>query len=33
MILVDTNVVSEPLHRVPEPRAVGWLDAQALESL
>ncbi len=33
MILVDTNVVSEPLHRVPEPRVVEWLDAQALETL
>ena len=32
-ILVDTNVVSEPMHRVPEPRVVGWLDAQALETL
>ena len=33
MILVDTNVVSEPLRRVPEPRVAGWLDAQALETL
>ena len=33
MILADTNVVSEPLRRAPEPRVVGWLDAQALETL
>ncbi len=33
MILVDTNVVSEPLHRAPEPRVAEWLDAQALETL
>ena len=33
MILVDTNVVSEPLRREPEPRVAGWLDAQALETL
>ena len=33
MILVDTNVVSEPLRRAPEPRVATWLDAQALETL
>ncbi len=33
MILVDTNVVSEPLRLVPEPRVIQWLDAQALETL
>lgn len=33
MILVDTNVVSEPLRRAPEPRVAGWLDARALETL
>ena len=33
MILVATNVVSEPLRRVPEPRVADWLDAQALETL
>ena len=33
MILVDTNVVSEPLRAVPEPRVAEWLDAQALETL
>ena len=33
MILVDTNVVSEPLRGAPEPRVAEWLDAQALETL
>ena len=33
MILVDTNVVSEPLRRAPELRVAEWLDAQALETL
>ena len=33
MILVDTNVVSEPLRAVPKPRVAEWLDAQALETL
>ena len=33
MILVDTNVVSEPLRRAPEARVAEWLDAQALETL
>ena len=33
MILVDTNVVSEPLRNAPEPRVAEWLDAQALETL
>ncbi len=33
MILIDTNVVSEPLRRNPEPCVADWLDAQALETL
>ncbi len=33
MILLDTNVVSEPLRPVPDVRVVGWIDAQALETL
>ena len=33
MILIDTNVVSEPLRKAPEPRVAEWLDAQALETL
>ncbi len=33
MILLDTNVVSEPLRATPETRVVEWLDAQSLETL
>ena len=33
MILVDTNVVSEPLRKAPEPRVAEWLDAQAFFSI
>lgn len=33
MILVDTNVVSEPLRMSPEPLVSKWLNSQALETL
>ena len=33
MILLDTNVISEPLRFAPEPLVVEWLDAQLLETL
>lgn len=33
MILLDTNVVSEPLRPVPEVRVIEWIDAQPLETL
>ena len=33
MILVDTNVISEPLRQAPAPRVTEWLDAQPLETL
>ena len=33
MILVDTNVVSEPLRKVPEIRVIDWMDAQPMETL
>ena len=33
MILLDTNVVSEPLRPTPDTRVVEWIDAQALETL
>lgn len=33
MILLDTNVVSEPLRPAPEARVIAWLDAQPLETL
>lgn len=33
MILLDTNVVSEPLRRTPDVRVIAWIDAQPLETL
>ncbi|WP_142809937.1 type II toxin-antitoxin system VapC family toxin [Tepidiphilus olei] len=33
MILLDTNVVSEPLRPEPNVRVIDWLDAQPLETL
>ena len=33
MILLDTNVISETMRAVPEPRVIAWLDAQAAETL
>ncbi len=33
VILIDTNVVSEPLRRRPEPRVSEWIDNQPLETL
>jgi len=33
MILLDTNVVSEPIRRHPDSRVVDWLDAQVIETL
>ena len=33
MILLDTNVVSEPLRQAPELRVVEWIDAQAIETM
>lgn len=33
MILLDTNVMSEPLRHTPEPRVIEWIDAQAMETL
>ena len=33
MILLDTNVVSEPLRPAPDTRVVEWIDAQSLETL
>lgn len=33
MILLDTNVLSEPMRNNPEPLVSAWLDAQALETL
>ncbi|EMD9442814.1 type II toxin-antitoxin system VapC family toxin [Burkholderia cepacia] len=33
MILVDTNVISEPLRREPDAAVIEWLDAQNVETL
>ena len=33
MILLDTNVVSEPLRPLPDARVSAWIDAQPLETL
>ena len=33
MILLDTNVMSEPLRHAPEPRVIAWIDAQPMETL
>lgn len=33
MILLDTNVVSEPLRYAPDVRVIDWIDAQPLETL
>ena len=33
MILLDTNVVSEPRRPAPDARVTKWIDAQALETL
>ena len=33
MILLDTNVISEPMRREPEARVLAWLDRQPFETL
>lgn len=33
MIILDTNLVSEPLRPKPEARVLAWLDAQPVETL
>ncbi len=33
MIVLDTNVVSEPLKSQPSPKVMEWLDSQAAETL
>lgn len=33
MILLDTNVISEPLRRSPAASVIEWIDAQPLETL
>ena len=33
MIVLDTNVISEPLRQAPETRVIKWIDAQPIETL
>jgi len=33
MILLDTNVVSEPMRRAPDTRIIDWIDAQIPDTL
>jgi len=33
MIVLDTNVMSEPLKKVPAAKVMDWLDSQAAETL
>lgn len=33
MIVLDTNVISEAMRPEPNPRVLGWLNAQAIDSL
>jgi toxin FitB len=33
MILIDTNVISEPLRMSPDLKVVAWIDAQNVETL
>lgn len=33
MIILDTNVVSEPLRHIPDPVVLEWLDRQQIETM
>jgi len=33
MILLDTNVISEPLRAMPDANVLAWIDAQIVETL
>lgn len=33
MIILDTNLVSEPMRRAPDQRVLNWIDAQTLNTL
>jgi hypothetical protein len=33
MILLDTNMVAEPMRPRPDPTVAAWLDGQAVETL
>ncbi len=33
MILLNTNIISEPLHPKPDSAVIAWLDRQPVETL
>lgn len=33
MIILDTNVISEPMRAAPDPRVLAWLDSQNADTL
>ena len=33
MILLDTNLISEPLRPAPDPNVIAWIDAQPVQTL
>lgn len=33
MIVLDTNVISEPLRKAPDSRVIEWIDTQPIETL
>jgi predicted nucleic acid-binding protein len=33
MIILDTNVISEPMRPAPDPAVIAWLDSQVAETL
>lgn len=33
MIVLDTNVISEPLRQTPNDHVIEWIDNQAVETL
>ncbi|WP_433566852.1 type II toxin-antitoxin system VapC family toxin [Nocardia sp. CA-151230] len=33
MIILDTNVISEPMGSAPNPQVLAWFDAQSFETL
>ena len=32
MIILDTNVISEPMGSTPDPRVLAWIDTQNFET-
>ena len=33
MILLDTNLISEPLWPAPDPKVIAWIDSQPVQTL